>query len=434
MSRKEIRRYEVISKAEEGYLTVREAAGILSLSERHVKRLKKGVKLEGAEAFIHGNRGRKPLNSIKETIRAEVVQRVLLPEYAGVNDSHFRDLLEEREGIVLSRSSVRRIRRAAGILSSKKHRRVKRHLSRSRKAQTGVLVQMDGSPHDWLEGRGPSMCLVAIIDDASSKVLGATFRQEEDTEGYFIVLEQMMRRYGVPLAVYSDRHSIFVSPASERLSIEDELAGKTEPLTQMGRALEELGISHCKALSPQAKGRIERLWGTFQDRLIIEMRLAGINSQEEANSFLPGFVEKHNKQFSVAPKEMETAFRKAPGKKVLTQILCRHEKRKASNGSTISYQGMTYQLVDASRAVVSLVPKAQVTLLLHRDGSIQACYRDKVYELRSLENKKPEKPMTHVFQITPKKNHKPAADHPWRRMQINPNKRKQTPQRVAVLS
>jgi transposase len=434
MSRREIRRYEVISKAEEGYLTIREAAEMLCLSERQIKRMKRGVKLEGAEAFIHGNRGRKPVTSIKETVREEVVKRALLPEYEGVNDSHFRDLLEEREGIVLSRSSVRRIRRAAGILSSRKHRRVKRHLSRSRKAQAGLLVQMDGSPHDWLEGRGPRMCLVAIIDDASSKVLGATFRQEEDTEGYFIVLDQMVRRYGVPLAAYSDRHSIFLSPASERLSIEDELAGKTEPLTQVGRALEELGISHCKALSPQAKGRIERLWGTFQDRLVIEMRLAGVKNLDEANAFLPDYEEKHNKQFSVAPQEMETAFKKAPGKKVLTKILCRHEKRKASNGSTISYQGMTYHLVDTSKAVVPLVPKAQITLLLHRDGPIQASYRDKVYELRSLEVKRPEKQTTHGFQATPRKAHKPAADHPWRRTQINPNKREQKPQLASALS
>ena len=433
MSRREIRRYEVISKAEEGYLTVFEASRMLSLSERQVQRLKKGVKQEGVEALIHGNRGRKPVNSIKDAIREEVIKRALLPEYAGVNDSHFRDLLEEREGFVLSRSSVRRIRRAAGLMSSRKHRRTKRHLSRPRKAQAGLLVQVDGSPHDWLEGRGPSMSLVAIIDDASSQVLGATFRQEEDTDGYFIVMEQMVTRYGVPLAAYSDRHSIFVSPASERLSIEDELAGKSVSLTQVGRALEELGISHCKALSPQAKGRIERLWGTFQDRLVIEMRLAGINNQEEANKFLPGFVEKHNEQFSVAPHDSKAAFKKAPGKKVLRQILCRHAARKASNGSTISYQGRTYQLVDPSKAVVPLVPKAQVTLLLHREGPIQACYRDKVYELRSLEVKRPEKQVIHGAQTTSMKAHKPAADHPWRRA-INPKKREQKPQLAQALS
>jgi transposase len=434
MSRREIRRYEVISKAEEGYLTVGEAAEMLSLSERQVKRLKKGAKQKGTEAFIHGNRGRRPATSIKDTIREEVIKRALLPEYAGVNDSHFRDLLEERERIVLSRSSVRRIRRAAGILSSRKHRRAKRHLSRPRKAQAGLLVQVDGSPHDWLEGRGRSMCLVAIIDDASSKVLGATFRQEEDSDGYFTVLEQMAARYGLPLAIYSDRHTIFVSPKSGRLSIEDELAGKTVPLTQVGRALEELGISHCKALSPQAKGRIERLWGTFQDRLVIEMRLAGVKTLEEANTFLPDYVEKHNKQFSVAPQELETAFRKAPAKKVLMQILCRHKKRQASNGSTISYEGRTYQLVDTSKTVVPLVPKAQVTLLLHRDGPIRACYLDKVHELQSLEVKKPEKQATHDFQLTPRKAHKPAADHPWRRTQINPKKREQIPQLTSALS
>jgi len=434
MSKKEIQRFEVISKVKEGYLTIREASRILNLSERQVKRLKKGVKQEGAIALIHKNRGWKPAKSILEKVREEVVNRALLPEYDGINYSHFRDLLEERECIILSYASVRRILKAAGIKSPKKHRRVKRHLSRPRKTQAGILVQIDASPHDWLEGRGPYMVLLAIIDDATSKVLGAIFRKEEDTDGYFIVLEQMVMRYGVPLAGYSDRHSIFVSPKSERLSIEDELAGKTVPLTQVGRTLAALGIQHLKALSPQAKGRIERLFGTFQDRLVIEMRLAGIKTLEEANAFLVNYVEMHNRQFSVQPESQKSAFRKAPEKKVLRQILCRHEKRKASNGSTISYGGKTYQLVDTSKALVPLAPKAQLTLLLHRNGTIQASYCDKIYDLQSLEIKKPEKKITHSSQTTSLKAYKPAADHPWRRMQINPKKKQQTQQKTLTMS
>ena len=422
MSQKETRKFEILCLAKEGRITVREAAGLLGLCERQVKRLKKGVKEFGAAAIAHGNRGRKPPHSIPDSLRAYVLEIAESASFAGVNFSHFKDLLEEREHIVLSVSSVARILKNGGIASSRKHRVKKRYKSRPRKSQAGLLVQIDASPHPWLEDRGPAMTLVGIIDDATGAVLGATFRAAEDMNGYFMVLKQTISRYGIPLSIYSDRHTIFVSPASERVTIEDELAGRTKRLTQFGRALEELGIAHLKALTPQAKGRIERLWQTFQDRLVIEMRLKGITSLEEANAFLKEFVEKHNRRFSVKPEDDRSAFRPSPGEKALRQILCRQDIRKASSGSTISYANTLYHLIDAGGQVIGLKPKSAVTVFNLLDGTLAASYRDTLYRLKKFEM--PEKEQTREApprraKIAATGVTKPADDHPWRKFVIN---------------
>jgi hypothetical protein len=194
--------------------------------------------------------------------------------YAGCNNQHFTELLAEREGITLSRSSVRRILLEAGIKSPRKRRPPKHRSRRERYPKEGMLLQTDGSRHDWLEGRGPYLSLIGAIDDATGKVPYALFRYEEDAQGYFLLLRQIVANYGVPLALYHDAHGIFERSKGEPESLEEQLEGRRKP-TQFGRLMEELSITSITSRSPQAKGRIERLWGTFQDRLVSELRLAG---------------------------------------------------------------------------------------------------------------------------------------------------------------
>ncbi|WP_276643701.1 ISNCY family transposase [Caldibacillus debilis] len=307
MSKKELKRYKVISQWIEGYITGKQAAELLSLSLRQVYRLKKRVLEEDENGVIHKNRGRKPAHALSEDIRQKILNLRQSETYRHCNDVHFSELLAKQEGIRVSPSTVRRIRCQANIPPKRKRRPAKVHRPRDRKPQTGMLVQIDGSFHRWLEDRAEPMALLAAIDDATGKILAAVFRRQEDTEGYFLLIRQMIEQYGIPMSIYSDRHMIFCSP-NEKRSIEQELAGETMPLSQFGRALKDLGITHIKAMTPQAKGRIERLFQTLQDRWIVELRLRGIQTQEKANQVLPELIKEHNEKFAVAPLEPENAF------------------------------------------------------------------------------------------------------------------------------
>ncbi|QUL98236.1 MAG: ISNCY family transposase [Candidatus Fermentithermobacillus carboniphilus] len=241
----------------EGNLTIKQAAEMLQLSEQQVKRLKKGMKEEGVAALAHKNRGRTPKHAISKDIR-DMVCLLATGICKGASANHMAELLTENHGIKISAKSVIRILRSAGIIPEPKKQRRHRK-ARERAPQEGLLVQIDASPCNWLEGRCPELSLHGAIDDATGKILGLYFRPEEDLRGYFEVLMQVVQRNGVPRCVYSDRHTIFVSPNKDKLTIEEELEGKTVNLTQFGTALNELGISHIQARSPEAKGRIERL-------------------------------------------------------------------------------------------------------------------------------------------------------------------------------
>ena len=280
-------RLRVLNEVEGGRLAVREAAGLMQVSARQARRLRAAYRREGAGGLAHGNRGRQPRNAVD----AELAQRVVAlakERYRGVNQQHMTELLEEEEQIRLSRSTVRRVLLRAGIRSPQTRRAPQHRSRRERKPREGMLLQVDGSPHDWLEGRGPRMCMVGAIDDATSHVPGAVFRRQEDIQGYFTVLRQVVKTKGVPLSLYHDKHTIFLSPKKEVDSIEGQLAGE-RPLTQVGRALRELGITSIPADSAEAKGRIERLWRTFQDRLTSELRLANACTMDERKRYCSGF-------------------------------------------------------------------------------------------------------------------------------------------------
>ena len=228
-----------------------------------------------------GNRGRSPNHKVSEEMRARVVE-LGSDRYAGFNHTHLTEELGRHEGIALSRSTVRRILSSAGIRSPRKRRRPKHRVRRERYGQEGMLLQVDGSRHDWLEGRGPYLTLIGAVDDATGTIPHALFREQEDAHGYFLLLERIITDRGTPLALYSDHHGIFQRSPADTESLEEQLADERSP-TQFGRAMRELGIESVLAQSPQAKGRVERMWGTLQDRLVSLMRLEDTRCIEDAN-------------------------------------------------------------------------------------------------------------------------------------------------------
>ena len=406
MTKREMAKLKIAERLTAGEMTVRGAAEILGLSTRQTLRIKKGVRIYGPGALIHGNRTRKPVNAVEDKIKDLVVE-LKREKYAGTNFSHFRELLTEREDINLSRPTVHRILRGAGIVSPKRKRRVRTHYYRKRKACPGMMVQLDASPYQWLGGSRLSMH--GAIDDATGKVLGLYMCTEETLEGYFEVVRQMIAGFGIPVSIYSDRHTIFFSPRG-KLSIEDELEGKSQAHTQFSQALSELGVRMIPAGSPQAKGRIERLWGTLQDRLAQEFNIAGIKDVKSANKFLGGYMANFNRRFSVRPRG-ESVFRKLKEDTSLDYILCTKVRRKLDSGSAFSYRGSYYQLVSRGRIARS-IPRSSITVLTGGRIGIKAEYSGKVYSVKRLETR-PEIDMK--TRVRKKRVYgRVPASHPWK--------------------
>ena len=252
-------RIDVLARWREGSLRVAEASALLGCSERTAWRLHRRFAAMGVEEIVHGNRGRASPRRLPEATRTRIVE-LARTRYRGVNDSHLAELLAEDEGIVIGRSSLQRLLRRSGLGTTRRRRSTKYRSRRERMPQAGLLVQIDGSPHDWLEGRGPRLTLVGAIDDATGEIVAATFCEVEDGRAYLTILERLCRDHGVPAAVYRDRSGIF-APLRPGGPLGD--AG-----TQVGRAFAELGIGSIPAASPQAKGRVERLWGTCRTGLL----------------------------------------------------------------------------------------------------------------------------------------------------------------------
>lgn len=351
-----------------------EAAQLIGVSERHLWRLLAAYRKEGAAALAHGNRDRSPANTTSSTLKAQVIA-LASGRYQGVNHTHFTELLAERERINLSRSTVRRLLTGAG-LSSSKHRQSPRHrYRRQRMPQEGMLIQIDGSHHRWLEDRGPYLTLLLSVDDATGSVPYALFQEQEDTAGYFRLLKGILQQKGIPLALYSDRYFVFRYNGKKEDSSAESLEKKRNP-TQFGRAMRELGITQVFARSPEAKGRIERANGTFQDRLVTELRLAGISTLEEANLFLQGYLPRYNEHFAVPPAQSEPAYRTVSPDLDIEGILCFKERRKVARDNTVQYHGKTLQLYPGSerttyaRAHVEVQERLDGRLLVYHKGKL----------------------------------------------------------------
>jgi len=376
LSPKEERRAYVLNRVLDQHASTGEAATVLGVSERQVWRLLAAYRKEGVAAVVHGNRGHTPKNATPQETRERVVRLAQGP-YDGANCAHLAELLAEREGLTLSRWTVRRVLCAGGVaLPPKGRRRTARHRSRrERMVQEGMLLQVDGSRHRWLGPDRPFLTLVGAIDDATGTVPYALFREQEDAQGYLLMLREVVRGHGVPLALYSDRHSIFHRAITERETIEEELSGRRE-LTQVGRALEELGIELVLAHSPQAKGRIERLWQTFQSRLVVELRLAGATTLEDAQRVVNAFLPRFNARFGVPAREAGTAYRPPPEGMDLDGVLCFTYQRTVAADNTVSFGGASLQLAAAPERVSYARTRVEVQERL--DGSLVVRHAGKV--------------------------------------------------------
>ncbi len=414
---KEQNRLMVLNRLETGQITGRQAAKLLQVSLRHLKRVLAAYRVDGAAALAHGNCGRKPPNALDEEIKKKVLE-LAQKKYIGFNTQHFTDSLFEREGINISRSSVRNLLLSAGIKSPKRRRAPKHRSRRERYPQEGMLLQIDGSPHDWLEGRGPSFTLIGAIDDATGKVPYAFFQEQEDSAGYFLLLREIVAKYGIPLALYHDRHTIFKVPENELESVEEQLEGKKK-LTQFGRLLNELGITSISANSPQAKGRVERLWETFQDRLISELRLAQAKTIEEANQVLAEYLPKFNRDFQVVPKEVGLAYREHGKHFVPDRYFCFKYDRIVGGDNVVRFEGERLQILPSNGR--RSYAHAQIEVHRRLDGTLAIYYQEQYLPVRPapkearLQRNQPEDFDLVSIGITNKVIRKPAPDHPWRR-------------------
>jgi transposase len=367
LSQKELQRVAVISRCVKGELACARAAGLLCLSVRQIKRLKKRIREDGEAALAHASRGRPSHRRLPQTVRERIVQ-LARGTYAGFNDHHLCEKLVEHEGFSLSRETLRRLLRQHGLGSPRKRRAPAHRQRRLRSAQLAELVQLDGSPHDWLEGRGPLLTALGMQDDATGKILAAQFFPSETTFGYLCLLQQVVCRYGVPLALYGDHSGVFVRN-DDHWTVEEQLAGKRQP-TQFGRALEQLGISFMAANSPQAKGRVERLWGVLQDRLTSELRLAQAQDLDSANAVLRKFVTDYNRRFARPPRDSQPAWRTAPEN--LDRICCFVHERIVSNDNVVQWEGRRFQIPQQARRFSFAGAKVHIYQAL--DGRVSLYY------------------------------------------------------------
>lgn len=359
---------EVMQRVMDGRLSIGDAGKLLGRTCRTIFRLLAKVRLRGSSGVIHGNRGNGHAKAYDEELRAKIIT-LARDKYKGFNDLHFREQLAKNEGIKIGREALRLLLRSHGIESKKKRRKRKFRSRRDRKEAFGMMIQADASNHDWLEGRGPRMTLVGGVDDATGHIWCA-FERSESTWGYFRMMRDIAMDKGIPVSLYTDRHTIFHS--TKEASIMDQLENK-KYLTQFGRAMNELGVRLIKAWSPQAKGRIERVWNTFQDRLIAEMRVANICDMSSANAFLKAFLADYNNRFSVQPRNRESTFRKRPDVRTLDRMLCIKETRSVANDHTIQFEGVVLQIPPSSKW--ASIAGRKVTVLQLKDGAIEIHYK-----------------------------------------------------------
>jgi transposase len=407
LSKREQKRLMVLNQVEKGRVGGREAAGILGLSLRQVRRLLAGYREKGAAGLAHGNRGKRPHNRLDSQTKERIIG-LAGTIYAGFNTQHLTEKLTECEGIKVSRSTVRRMLIGGGIKRPRQRRPPKHRSRRERYPQKGMLVQMDGSRHDWLEGRGPWMTLIGAIDDATGEFLYAVFREQEDTEGYFKLMEGIVSNHGIPEAVYRDGHSVFEAPEHEPMTLEEELAGKRS-LTQFGRLLEELDVNSIRSRSPQARGRVERLWGTLQDRLVSELRLAKATNIHQANEMLWKCLPDHNRRFTVPAAQPESAFRK-PGRD-WKDMFCLKYQRTVGLDNVVRCGPNRLQILPNGRYSYA---KARVIVCESFEGELSVYYQGHRLEIKPAPLEASKLRAVYKSNVSRQPN-KPPPDHPWRR-------------------
>ncbi len=410
MSSEELRRVSIVNQAIGRVITQEKAAEIIEISERQARRLIKRVREEGDIGIIHKSRGKPGHRRIDEEIKAKAIE-LCREKYWDFGPTFASEKLHELDKIKVNHDTLR-----CWLIDTDKdkwdwQRKARPHRQwRQRKDYFGEMAQVDGSYHDWLEGRGPWLVLMGYVDDAT----GNTFGRFYDYEGTMPAMDSLMRyieKYGIPQSIYLDKHTTYKSPRKQ--TIKEQLRNEM-PMTQFGRAAKELGIIMIHANSAPAKGRVERGFGTHQDRLIKEMRLAGIKTKDEANEFLEVYLPKHNKKFSVSPAKRGTLHRKPPGKEELKKILCIQTKRHLRNDAVIGHNSKFYQIEDIPRRRIKTViveDRLDGSMRVRNNGSYFK-YREIAAELirRSETGKKETR--------RPRKVYIPPSDHPWKSFRI----------------
>jgi len=420
MSANELSRLEVMQGLEDRRLKQKEAAEILGVSVRQIKRLLSKYRKDGASGLVSQRRGKASNNQLSAEVKQKGLD-LLKGKYRGFGPTLAREKLVEVDGLRISDESVRQIMLVEGLWKARKVRKITVHQMRERRACFGELVQIDGSPHAWFEERGPASTLLVAIDDATGQLVGLLFVEHESFHSYACLVKAYFERYGKPVAFYSDKHGIF------RVNQASVSAG--EALTQFGRAMQDLEIQILCANTPQAKGRVERANQTLQDRLVKEMRLRGISTMEQGNAYLPEFIVDFNQRFSVPARSQHDAHRPLTRLENLAQILSWQESRSVSKNLTLQFKKVVYQ-IQTKRPSYAL-RNAQVTVCEDAAGQITILYKTKPLEFTIFHKQ------AHLAEVVDSKEvdralqnqylaRIPAPDHPWRKFVISNHKRTPT--------
>ena len=403
----------VIRKAISGKITTGQAAAKLGVSKQYVNRLKRSYSAKGASCFTHGNKGKaKPWKTRPET--EGKILALYKGKYAGFNFRHFLEKLNEEEGIAITYKPLHRILTSAGLKSPKRHKTGKekpKHPSRPRRKGFGELLQIDASIHNWFGDSLPKATLHGAIDDATGTVMGLWFEKEETLKGYYEMMWQILNRYGIPEAFYGDNRTIF---EFRKLSEKSQTIDRDVHIN-FKRMCRQLGIELITTSVSQAKGRIERLWGTLQSRLISELRIRGITTIAAANSYLPQFTSDYNRRFAVKPDMESSVFAPPPSPKEIDFYLSTEFQRTADNGSSFGFRGKRCQLVDENGWAARIPAKTVIDIYVTRSGKEVAVHDGRLWYLAEVEKRGCEKKAGRPKWV-------PGPNHPWKKFVINPKK------------
>ena len=406
MSDKEVTRLKVMQRLEEKRIKQSEAAKMLKISERHVRRILRSYRQSGAAGLVSKRRGKPSNNQLKEEVKQQALD-LIYSHYHDFGPTLAHEKLTEKDGLKISVETVRRLMIAEGIWKAKKAKKLVVHQMRERRACLGELVQLDGSPHKWFEERGEACNLLVFIDDATSRLMELYFTPGETTFSYFAATRRYMARHGKPVTFYSDKNSIF------KVNIPNAITGSG--MTQFGRAMKELDIEIICANTPQAKGRVERAIQVMQDRLVKEMRLREISSIEAANEYAAEFIEDYNARFAEQPRSSHDMHRSLLPNEDLERVFTLQEQRILSKNLTLQYKKVVYQ-IQTSRPSYAM-RKAPVTVCEKDQDQIDILYKGQPldYTIYQEQHRQAEVVSSKSIDDRLKKPHKPAKDHPWRR-------------------
>ena len=412
MSNKELNRVEVIHKVLDKRIKQKAAAERLNLCVRQVRRIAKRVDEKGDASVVHGNRGKESNRKLSKDFKENVL-KIVKKKYPDFGPTFAAEKLEESDKKKVSKETLRNWMIEENIWTPRKIKnKGKVHLWRERKACFGEMVQSDGSIHDWLEGRGPKMVLMAYIDDSTGKPFGR-FYPAEDTLSAMDSFKRYIEIYGIPESIYFDRNSLYKTTREPNL--DEELKGE-RPKTQFEKVLAILEVNPIFAYSPQAKGRIERLFETFQDRLIKEMRLANICTMEDANKFLETYLPKYISRFSVPAKSTEDLHRKIPKTLDLNWVFAFRDERTISNDFTVRWKNRVFLISNPSLKM----KRSRILVTENLKKKVRLCYKDKIVPFKEITNdtleqiRKRRSLMFAKSSKSPAKAYKPGPDHPWK--------------------